>query len=368
MLLGSSVDKGASANFNSVYFGSHYPYLLSHPLCTKILDELISYSSKYQTTNTFNAEDELVSRFGPTAAMHIVKPILEKLWDTDIKLLAKGSLHCFFDLRRLVIAEKFQADELKSSPSLDRVIANPDQENPKGQVYGGRMGLLFKKGCKNISESFNQWAISSGVNIKYDVDVRISNCGDLFAGNMSLKDHYDACILALPIHLLANTYCLEATASDKSELSLYYFQLDNSLYNSLPSYYILSHDPKYSSSRIVNYDAYRPHEDRKSQSVLQLNLYISLEQANSQDIAEEVCSILPEAKIKDAYKVPRALSLYSPTIKNSQILDKFESDIALRFKKPIYFTGMRTDSGIFFSHHTIGLSHESALECIRQFS
>ena len=112
----------------------------------------------------------------------------------------------------MVIAEKFQADELKSSPSLDRVIANPDQENPKGQVYGGRMGLLFKKGCKNISESFNQWAISSGVNIKYDVDVRISNCGDLFAGNMSLKDHYDACILALPIHLLANTYCLEATA------------------------------------------------------------------------------------------------------------------------------------------------------------
>ena len=51
-----------------------------------------------------------------------------------------------------------------------------------------------------------------------------------------------------------------------------------------------------------------------------------------------MCSILPEAKIKDAYKVPRALSLYSPTIKNSQILDKFESDIALRFKKPIYFT------------------------------
>ena len=41
---------------------------------------------------------------------------------------------------------------------------------------------------------------------------------------------------------------------------------------------------------------------------------------------------IAEAKIKDAYKVPRALSLYSPTIKNSQILDKFESDIALRFK------------------------------------
>ena len=58
---------------------------------------------------------------------------------------------------------------------------------------------------------------------------------------------------------------------------------------------------------------------------------------------------IAKAKIKDAYKVPRALSLYSPTIKNSQILDKFESDIALRFKKPIYFTGMRTDSGIFFS-------------------
>ena len=92
-----------------------------------------------------------------------------------------------FDLRRLVIAEKFQADELKKFPSLDRVIANPDQENPKGQVYGGRMGLLFKKGCKNISESFNQWAISSGVNIKYDVDVRISNCGDLLLAICPLR-------------------------------------------------------------------------------------------------------------------------------------------------------------------------------------
>ena len=184
LLLGSSVDKGASANF-IMFTLVVIIHTCFHPLCTKILDELISYSSKHQTTNTFNAEDELVSRFGPTAAMHIVKPILEKLWDTDIKLLAKGSLHCFFDLRRLVIAEKFQADELKSSPSLDRVIANPDQENPK-ILFVVEEWAFIQKGCANVSESFNQWAISSGVNIKYDVDVRISNCGDLFAGNISL--------------------------------------------------------------------------------------------------------------------------------------------------------------------------------------
>ena len=86
------------------------------------------------------------SRFGPTAAMHIVKPILEKLWDADIKLLAKGSLHCFFD--RLVMAEKFQADELKSSPSLDRVIANPAKKIQKVRFMVEEWAFYSKKDVK----------------------------------------------------------------------------------------------------------------------------------------------------------------------------------------------------------------------------
>ena len=36
----------------------------------------------------------------------------------------------------------------------------------------------------------------------------------------------------------------------------------------------------------------------------------------------------------------------------------------LAFGKPVFFTGMRTDTGIFFSHHTIGLAYDSALACI----
>lgn len=367
-MTGSCVDKGASANFGEIYFGSHYPCLLEHPLRNKILEEILAITEEVKDYNPSNAEEESTRRFGVTAGRSVVGPILEKLWNTEPKHLTKDALHCFFDLRRLVIAHKNEADILKECPRLDNIIANPEQDFPKGQVYGGRMGLLFRKECKGLSDSVNEWARRSEINISYDSDVKVLG-GNIIVNNELLRDQFDACIVAVPIHLLADAFTADPHKADKSELSIYYYQLEQPLGKSFSTYYILAHDPHFSSSRVVNYDSYRPSDERTHRNVICVEAIHKPRAAPSiNKIHKEISQLLPSSKIIDSYQFPKPLSIYTPTIDNRDFLNGLESSIRTSFAKPIFFTGMRTDTGIFFSHHTIGLAYDSALECIEQLS
>ena len=105
-LSGSNVDRGASSNYGSIYTGSHYPCLLEHSLRDKILEEILATSEEVLDYNTSNAEEESIRRFGRTAGINIVSPILKKLWNLEPKFLTRDALHCFFDLRRLVVWRK----------------------------------------------------------------------------------------------------------------------------------------------------------------------------------------------------------------------------------------------------------------------
>ena len=74
-------------------------------------------------------------------------------------------------------------------------------------------------------------------------------------------------------------------------------------------------------------------------------------------------------KVQNQYRVPGALKASSPSIRNAAALDAIELAITRGFNgKPLYFSGMRTDAGVFFSHHTIGLAYDSAVECAERLS
>ena len=357
---GPRVDVGASANFGSVYWGSHYPSLLGHPLRGKVLEEIVAYRHIEETG--LNAEDEAIRRFGLTAAREIVLPILRKLWGCAPSSLSRHALHCYFDLRRIVVAEKPEADRLKKIQMLDAVVANPDQARPKGQVYGGRMGLLFRGGCNDLSERAVAWAHHAGINLRFGTDVSAVR-GDLTVDGAALAQDFDACLVAVPVHLLAGKYLTQA---DKVELSIYYLSLEAPLGEHFPSYYILAHDSNFQASRIVNYDSYRPAEGKGAGRCV-----ISVEAIHApgcrpevEAIVAEVLRLQPRARITATFQMPRSLPILAPSLANGRQLDAFEASVALAFGKPVFFTGMRTDTGIFFSHHTIGLAYDSALACI----
>ena len=366
VLHGTDVDKGASANFGSVYFQSHYPCLLSHPLREDILGEIQTIAGTNPSNNAAsNAEEESLQRFGTTGGSRVVIPILEKLWGQKASDLSRHALHCFYDLRRIVVAPKQEADLLKESPVLDEVIANPDQGKPKGEVFGGRMGLVFRKDCNDLSSKAIQWAHKIGLQMEFGCQVEVCE-GRLVIDKRSLKESFDACILSIPVHMLASQ--LHAKA-DKAQLSIYYYLLKQPLEREFPAYYILAHSPSFATSRIVNYRSYRPKDEYFDQAVLAVESIHAHGKAPSLTrIQDELRQILPEVQIQDAYQMPRALSVFTPSLKNGEILDSLEHAIAQDFGKPIYFTGMRTDTGIFFSHHTIGLAYDCALDCIKQLS
>jgi hypothetical protein len=153
--------------------------------------------------------------------------------------------------------------------------------------------------------------------------------------------------------------------ADKAELTIYYLRLEASLGESFPTYYILAHDSTFQASRIVNYDSYRPNNDSEGCSVIAVEAIHALGQAPMSDvIAAEVQRLQPHARIAEIFQMPRSLPVLSPSLANGRLLDAFEASVASTFGKPVFFTGMRTDTGIFFSHHTIGLAYDSALACI----
>jgi hypothetical protein len=356
---GPRVDLGASANFGGVYWGSHYPSLIEHPLRTRVLAEMVANPPTVKPA--LNAEDEAIRRFGPLAAREIVLPILRKLWGMEPNSLSRHAMHCFFDLRRMVVAEKPEADLLKDSEALDTVVANPDQVHPKGQVFGGRMGLLFREGCNDLSERAVEWAHRTGVKLRFGADVSAKN-GELSVDGKSLANYFDACLVAVPVHILAGEHLNKA---DKAELTIYYLRLEASLGESFPSYYILAHDPTIQASRIVNYDSYRPNKDSAGCSVIAVEAIHARGQAPAADvITAEVLRLQPHARIAETFQMPRSLPVLAPSLANGRLLDAFEASVASKFGKPVFFTGMRTDTGIFFSHHTIGLAYDSALAFI----
>jgi protoporphyrinogen oxidase len=361
VMSGPLVDIGASANFGEVYWGSHYPSLINHPLRSKVLAEMVANPPAVKPA--LNAEDEATSRFGPLAAQEIVLPILRKLWGREPNSLSRYAMHCFFDLRRIVVAEKPEADLLKDNEALDAVVANPDQVNPKGEVFGGRMGLLFREGCNDLSERAEDWSRRTGVKVCFGADVAVKH-DELSVDGEPLAKDFDACIVAAPVHLLAGAHLNQL---DKAELTIYYLRLEASLGQNFPSYYILAHDSTFQASRIVNYDSYRPNNALEGRSVIAVEAIHAPGQAPMSDvIAAEVLRLQPQARIAEVFQMPRSLTVLSPSLDNGRLLDAFEASVANTFGKPVFFTGMRTDTGIFFSHHTIGLAYDSALACIRR--
>jgi hypothetical protein len=359
IMRGHRVDMGASANFGSVYWGSHYPSLLGHPLRARVLAEMVAHQRA--DAPALNAEVEAIRRFGPTASQKIVLPILRKLWGQEPNSLSRHALHCFFDLRRMVVAEKPEADRLKDTPSLDAVVANPDQDHPKGQVFGGRMGLLIRERGNDLSERAVEWAHRVGINLRFGTDVSAVN-GELSVDGDALARAFDACVVAVPVHMLAGEHLSQA---DKVELSIYYLRLEAPLGDHFPSYYILAHDPAFQASRIVNYDSYRPAEGSAGRCVIAVEaIHARGHPPAPEDIAAEVMRLQPYARIAATFHMPRSLPVLAPSLANGRLLDTFEASVARAFSKPVFFTGMRTDTGIFFSHHTIGLAYECALACI----
>jgi hypothetical protein len=86
-------------------------------------------------------------------------------------------------------------------------------------------------------------------------------------------------------------------------------------------------------------------------------------------IAAEITALLPELTVTEGHRLSRSVKVCSPTLKNAALLDGVRHDIEGRFgDKPVWFTGMRTDTGVFFSHHTIGLAYETALDCSQRLS
>jgi hypothetical protein len=364
VLSGNLVDQGASTNFDQVYFGSHYPCLKMHPLQELIMDEILERS--LSSSKPANAFEEASRRFGSTAASKIIAPILSKLWKSDPTALSPNALHCFFDLRRIVICEKTEADILKDQPELDEVIANPDQLNPKGEIFGGRVGLTFRAEFNDLGDRVKKWAAKVGINLYFDEDVACLD-GELWVGGKLVRENFDACIVCVPIHMMLKSLKSEA---DCMELSIYYFKLAEPIGNSFPSYYILAHDPNYRASRIVNYDAYNAVTLYDRYSVIAVEaVHLPDCQPSELELTQELALILPSIRVIDSYKLSRSITVFSPTLKNTNLLDSFQQKIIDKFqKKPIYFSGMRTDTGIFFSHHTIGLAYDSALACHKQLA
>jgi hypothetical protein len=359
VMRGPRVDMGASANFGSVYWGSHYPSLLGHPLRDKVLAEMVA--NLQAGGPGANAEEEAVRRFGPTAGREIVLPIVRKLWGLEPDQLSRHALHCFFDLRRMVVAEKAEADQLKDDPMLDGVVANPDQAHPKGQVFGGRMGLVFREGRSDLSERASEWARRAGITLRFGADVSAASA-ELRVNGAALVQHFDACLVAVPTQVLAGEAAAQA---DKVELSIYYLRLEAPFGDRFPSYYILAHDPAFRSSRIVNYDSYRSAGEGGDRGVISVEAIHAPSRVPTLDaIAEEVQRLQPQARIAATFHLPRSLAVFAPSLANGRLLDAFEGSVSRAFGKPIFFTGMRTDTGIFFSHHTIGLAYDCALACI----
>lgn len=362
---GTAVDIGSSYNFGKGHFDSVYPDIRELPDARQMLDELLMAQS---TEGAFpsNAYEAAVKRFGRRIAEDVCVPILEKLWKVDADKLSPGALHCFFDLRRIVACDKKEADKFKQDSRLDSVIANPLQTQPAGIVYGGRMAARFKDADVDPSRKAEEWLVRSGISVRFNQSVEIHKAKLMLDGT-PMHEAFDACIVATPLATLMPNVAQQMETLD---LSIYYFKLSESIGASFPAYYMVCHAPDLASSRVVNYSAYAGTVESQQSTVVSVEVvHLTGHAPEVGDIAGELQRMFPAIRIVDNFKLPRTLRIPLPTVNNAQLLDESTRGAELEFsEKAIFFTGMRTDRGVFFSHHTIGLAYEAALECTAKFA
>jgi len=119
---------------------------------------------------------------------------------------------------------------------------------------------------------------------------------------------------------------------------------------------------------VVNYSAYNFDNDKNKENVIAVEvLHEKLYVPSELEIVQELECMFPDLKIVECYKFPNSLEIVKPTIKNALKIDEIEIEVKQNSSKSIYFAGMRTDKGIFFSHQTIGVSNAAALDCSRRF-
>lgn len=362
-LSGNKVDIGASYNFGMLSTNSHYPNILEHSDRFIIENEICNFLDN--SANPNDLFQALQNRFGPTAASKIFVPIFEKLWLTRAEDITAEAIHCYFDLRRIVVCDKSRADELKNDGRLDEIIANPDQMRPHGDVFNGRMGLKFKKTSSVLHDNFINWAKREGIEVHLNKNVSFDG-NMLMTGQELLTRDCDACIVSVPVHTLANKNMM----LDAMELSIYYFKINEKAIADLSCYYILIHEPDMVSSRIVNYAAYSQSPLKSQSNVIAVEvLHQTGSSPETEQIHSELAKVFPNLQVQGSFKFPKQLKIMKPTLSNMAKIDRLERKIKLSSPDcKIYFTGMRTDKGMFFSHQTIGSAHDAALEFHKQFS
>ena len=358
IMRGTAVDIGACADENGLYSNSLYPNFLLHNKRGEILNEIIKNVGTRKAL--LSASDEFLNRFGKIAATEKYIPIIEKLWKQKASELTPESIHCYYDLRRIVISNQEQAKIYKKNPILNSIIANPDQSNPIGAIHNERVGITFKKGLGDLTSLVQSWADSKNISLILNARLEYQK-KQLLLNNKNASDKMDACIIGIPLYGLDPSL---AAQMDSLELSIYYFRLTEQIGSRLPAYYVLAHGTHFNVSRIVNYGSYSPQKTQYDQSIIAAEcIHKKGGQPNDNLIAAEIMEILPDIEIESNFVLPRSIPVYSPSLKNKRYMDKLTKNIKNSFKGiPVYFTGMRTDTGTFFSHHTIGAAHAAALE------
>lgn len=362
---GYQVDIGGAFNFGKIFFNSIYPDVRGLPQQSVILEQLIVNAESSNLPHK-NASESATGKFGSIAADTVILPILKKLWQTNPSLLSAGALHCFHDLRRIVACDKLEADQLKQDPAIDQVLGNPEQRQPAGAVFNGRMAARFTNNCGDLSAAVVSWLHAQDIKIHFNTSVAINN-GQLMLNNAALAEQYDACIIASPLPSLIPD---ARSRIELRELSIYYFQLAEVITAHFPAYYLLCHDTSLRSSRIVNYSAYHDEQDPQGTCVIAVEvLHITGAAPTEQDIITELSNVLPFASILASYKLPNPMPVPVPSLANAAVLDEYTEQLQKNNgSMSVYFSGMRTDQGLFFSHHTIGNAYDSALACAERLS
>lgn len=355
---GVQVDIGASFNRGAVNPNSIYPDVRHLPELPQIREQILQ---RRERDAGANAAEEARARFGAVATEQVVAPILKKLWKQPAETLTSGALHCFFDLRRIILEDKPQADVLKQEPRLDAVIGNPEQTQPAGEVYGGRRALFFSTTAHGLFDRAVRYLREQGIVVELGCDVRLED-DMLVRDGKPLSATFDACIVASPLAALAPEV---AQQLESVELSIFYFQIEPL---TLPAYYVLCHDSEFAASRIVNYGAYNFDQTPHLNRVLAIETLHEVGQPPSiERLARELQQIMPDVRVFNSHGLSRRLRVAVPSLANAARLD----DLARRVSERsgfglLYFTGMRTDKGVFFSHQTVGAAHAAALECSRR--
>lgn len=359
---GVFTDIGGCFN-QQIFVDSIYPDLRSNPLLQIIMEELYD-----QTVVKENAMDCLVAlqkRFGNTAAK-VVSPILEKLWKCSINELTPEAIHCYFDLRRLVVADKAAADAMKMDQRLNDVVANPLQLQPAGEVFHGRKALFFSSKSTVVPEMIANAISELGITLEFNSDIKLNN-SNLYCGSELISNSFDACIIASPLNALQKDLAGKLTSV---ELSIFYFKVDKSLCAPLDNYYIVCHDSNLLSTRIVNYSAYNFEKIAHLDEIIAVEvIHLCNKKPDIDCIREELKLVIKGIEITAGYEFPHSLKIPTPSLTNAVLLDLEVSAMQRKFDdKPLFFVGMRTDKGMFFSHHTIGAAYDAALACASTLS